>query len=132
MVVCEHIADCHEAKVTPDAGALDFLNNVLKKISEGQSPDTAFGWKQARKGRRNQNSAYQKWDIKLTVQEQMKLGKSWRAACAAVSSDRDGEFLLSQKAIEKICEGLTADEKLGEPEDIFPLVSPHNKHRRKP
>jgi hypothetical protein len=132
VAVCKYIALCQSEKITPDPGALDFLQDVLKKIGSGQPPDTAFGWKQARKGRRNQNSAYQQWDVKMTVQEGMKRGKSWRKACADVSSEQNGVFLLSQKTIESICKGLTINDELEMSESFFPLPDDYNSHRRKP
>ena len=130
--VCKYIALCQSEKVTPAPGAFDFLQDVLHKIGDGLPPDAAFGWTQPRKGRRNQNSAYQKWDVKVTVQEGMKLGKSWRQACAAVSSEQNGVFLLSQKTIESICKGLTINDELELPKDLYPIPDEYNNHRRKP
>lgn len=131
MELCNYLADCQKTGIVPDAGATELLCDILERIGDGQAPDVAFGWKQGRKGRRNQNSAYQQWDIRLTVQERMRDGESWRAACFAVSSDADGEFLLSQKTVEQVCAGLMVDTELPIPEDIFPLGSACNKHRCK-
>ena len=130
MALCEYLASCQKDGNVPDAEAASFLCEVLEKIGNGEAPDAAFGWKQTSKGRRRQNSAYQQWDIKMSVQELMSHGISWRRACEEVSSDKNGEFLRSKKTIENVCAGLTVDTELSLPDDLYPMGKKYNNHRR--
>jgi len=129
--LCEYLAICHKAGTFPDAAATSFLYEVLDKIRDGLAPDAAFGWKQNRKGRRKQNSVFLHWTIKLSGQQMMASGESWRAACLAVSSHGNSEFPLSEKAIEQVCAGLTLDTNLDIPDDIYPLPEAVTKRTRK-
>lgn len=132
MALCQYLTDCQKSGVFPDRGATNMLFGFLGKVAEGQDPSAAFGWKQATKGRRSQNTAFRDWEVKTVVQERMKHNESWRAACLAVSSESNGEFLLGQKTIENICDGLTVDTKIPIPQDVFPLGSSYGTHRRNP
>lgn len=127
--LCEYLAGCFKEKTAADPWALKLLCEILEKIASGQSPDEGFGWKQARKGRRKENTAFRDWDIRMTVRDRMRCGASLRAACLEVSCDSQGEFILSSKLIENICLGLAAETELPFPADIFPLGKNPFRHR---
>lgn len=101
----------------------DILNHVLSaltRIAGGESPDKAFGWAQAGRGRARGNHAFRNWEIRTTVRDRMRAGESVEKACGAVSAESGGEFLLGFESIKTICEGLKADSDLPIPENIFP------------
>lgn len=105
--------------------AITALAEVLERIGKGEDPNSAFGWtKHGKNGRRSDvNNALRDFEVRTEVQSLMREGSSLTAACAAVSTERNGIFLLSNKTVEAICKGLSKDTELSEiPNDAFPLT----------
>lgn len=101
------------------------LAEVLERIGNGEDPNSAFGWTQhGKNGRRcDVNNALRDFEVRTEVQSLMREGLSLTAACAAVSVEKNGIFLLSNKTVEAICNGLRKDTDLSAiPDDVFPLT----------
>ena len=99
---------------------LDHVLSALTRIAGGESPDEAFGWTRDGKGRQPGNHALRDWEIRMTVRDLMRGGKSREQACSTVSDESGGVFLLGFESIKSICKGLKADSDLPMPENIFP------------
>ena len=100
------------------------LSDILEKIGQGISPDSAFRWKQSSKGRRDTNDSVRDFLIRKSVQERMLSGQTFTAACLAVSSEAEGhkgEFHLGAKSIQNICKGITRNTDIQFPDNPFPI-----------
>lgn len=132
MALCEYLAQCFDENCEPAEGAMTLLQEILEKISKGESPDTAFRWKQRRRGNRVKNTAFRNWEIKMAVRALLIAGYGHGDACFQVSSEADGPFLLGQKTIKEICAGLTKTTPLPLTDDIFPLNLRYKKSEMQP
>ena len=120
---CADLAKRLKSDGIHDVDAAIVLSGILEKISQGVSPDAAFGWKQISKGRRRENNELRDYLIKIAVSERMRSGQSHPDACRAVSSAAEdgGEFYLGFKMIEDICKGITKETEIPFPDDAFPV-----------
>jgi hypothetical protein len=111
-----------------DPNVISIIFAALVGIADGKSPDEAFGWSTAGKGRRKANSAFRNWIIRSSVHTAMREGKSRRAACIEVS--RAAGVALGIKQIENLCKDVNGIEAQEMPEDIFPLTGHVIRRRR--
>ena len=114
QALCRFLAEGLRAGDKIDPYSLAFLADALARIGAGESPDSAFGFGQARRGRRPGNHALRDWCLRA--------GESLADACFSESVGGGGEFDLSPEHVARICRGLTAGADLPLPESVFPVA----------
>ncbi len=122
QALCRFLAEGLRAGDKIDPYSLAFLADALARIGAGESPDSAFGFGQARRGRRPGNHALRDWCLRKSVQDRLRAGESLADACFSESVGGGGEFDLSPEHVARICRGLTAGADLPLPESVFPVA----------
>jgi hypothetical protein len=125
-LAADHLRRLARDHVVGNDDLTPFALNALQAMSNGATPNEAFGWNQGRRGNPGGGNELRDFAIRSAVQTRMRdFAERIGVACLAVAVDYGEEFEVTEKRIAGICRGLTLKTEL-HLEGIFPVRDDKN------